>query len=256
MTRFTRALVRRPCRNLVQGLTSALPAVLPDWGKALEQHAAYVEALRGCGLDVTVLDADEEFPDSVFIEDTAVLCGETAVICRLGAASRQGEEKAVARALAPLFPRLDAILEPGTLEGGDVMLADGRFYVGLSSRTNREGARQLGEILGRQGRVTVPVPLSDFLHLKTGVSCLGQGLLLASGEFLQGGTFDRFTVVAVPAGEEYAANSLRVNDRVLVPAGFPKTRRAIEKAGLETLAVDVSEFRKLDGGLSCLSLRF
>lgn len=255
MTRFTNAVVRLPCRNLVHGLTHAGLGP-PEYGRALEQHAAYVEALRGCGLAVTVLEPDEAYPDSVFIEDTAVLSGDTAVICRLGAPSRRGEEKSVGLALKPFFSGLEAILAPGTLEGGDVMLVARRLYVGLSARTNRDGARQLGEILKRQGMETVPVPLSMVLHLKTGINFLGDGLLLASGEFLQQGIFSDFAIVAVPVGEEYAANSLRVNDRVLVPAGFPETRRAIERTGLETLAVDVSEFRKLDGGLSCLSLRF
>lgn len=256
MTRFTRALARKPCRNLVHGLTSVRQPDPPDPGRALEQHAAYVEALRSCGLEVTVLEADEEYPDSVFIEDTAVLSGKAAVLCRPGAHSRRGEEKSVALALKAFFPGLEAILSPGTLDGGDVLGVGDRFYVGLSARSNREGARQLGEILGRHGQEVVSVPLARVLHLKTGVSFLGDNRLLAGGEFLQQRIFSQFSILAVPAGEEYAANSLRVNDRVLVPAGFPRTRRAIENAGLQAQEVDVSEFRKLDGGLSCLSLRF
>ena len=255
MMRFTNALVRRPCRGMVRGLSSAGLGP-PDIGRALEQHAAYVEALRDCGLDVTVLEVDEAFPDSVFVEDTAVVCPEAAVVDLPGAPSRQGEERSVAQALAGFFPRLDAIAPPGTLEGGDVMRAGGQFFVGLSGRTNREGARQLGAFLGRHGYEVVTVPLGAILHLKTGVSYLEDGRLLAAGELVHEPAFSRFRVIPVPAGEEYAANSLWVNGRVLVPAGFPAARRAVEAAGCGTLALDVSEFRKLDGGLSCLSLRW
>lgn len=255
MMRFFKALVRRPCRSMVRGLSSAGLGP-PDIGRAVEQHDAYVEALRGCGLEVTVLEADEAFPDSVFVEDTAVVCPEAAVIDRPGAPSRQGEERSVARALAGSFARLDAIAPPGTLEGGDVMRAGERFFVGLSGRTNREGARQLAALLGRHGYEVKAVPMGALLHLKTGVSYLEEGRLLAAGELAHEPEFSRFRVIPVPAGEEYAANSLWVNGRVLVPAGFPGTRRAVEAAGCETLALDVSEFRKLDGGLSCLSLRW
>jgi dimethylargininase len=255
MPGFTKALVRRPCRSMVRGLSSSGLGP-PDVGRALEQHAAYIAALRDCGLQVTVLDADEAYPDSVFVEDTAVVCPEAAVIDRPGAASRQGEERSVAAALAGFFPRLDAIAAPGTLEGGDVMRADGRFFVGLSGRTNREGARQLAALLVPHGYEVLTVALGALLHLKTGVSYLEEGRLLAAGELAHDPGFSRFRVIPVPAGEEYAANSLWVNGRVLVAAGFPATRRAVEAAGCETLVLDVSEFRKLDGGLSCLSLRW
>lgn len=255
MALFTKALVRIPCRNLVHGL-SAAGLGPPDYGKALEQHAAYVEALRACGLAVTVLAADEEFPDSVFIEDTAVLGEKVAVITRPGAPSRRGEERSVAPALKEFYPRLEAILAPGTLEGGDVMRVGDHFYIGVSGRTNSHGAWQLAEILKRNECAATLVPLRSVLHLKTGVSYLENDRLLAGGEFLEQSLLAAFTAIPVPPSESYAANSLWLNGRVLVPSGFPLTRAAIDKAGLETVPVDVSEFRKLDGGLSCLSLRF
>ncbi len=255
MALFTKALARKPCRNLVHGISGAGMGP-PDYGKAVEQHAAYVEALRGCGLAVTVLEADEAYPDSVFIEDTAVCCEKAAVIARPGANSRRGEEKTVALALADLYPRLEGIRAPGTLEGGDVMRAGDRFFVGLSGRTNEDGAQQLAAILRRHGYEALFVPLQRVLHLKTGISYLEDNRLLACGEFLRHPLLSSFEILPVPAGEDYAANSLWVNGRVLVPAGFPGTRRLIEDAGCDTVSLDVSEFRKLDGGLSCLSLRF
>ena len=265
MAMFSKALVRTPCRSMVNGLSTA-GLGRPNYEKALAQHAAYVEALRGCGLAVTVLAADEAFPDSVFIEDTAVLSEKTAVVTRPGVSSRRGEEEAVTTALQRFYGRLEAIRAPGTLEGGDVMRAGDRFYAGLSARTNEEGARQFAEILQRYGYEAIPVPMRDVLHLKTGISYLENNRLLASGEFLAQspkGTgvtaqplFSSFDVTPVPAGESYAANSVWINGRVLVPAGFPETLRLVSGLGYEAVPVDVSEFRKLDGGLSCLSLRF
>jgi len=255
MPAFTKAIVRKPCRAMVHGLSTA-GLGRPDFEKALEQHGAYVEALQGCGLAVTVLAADEAYPDSVFIEDTAVLSEKAAVATRPGAPSRSGEEEAVAHALLSFYPGLESIRAPGTLEGGDVMRAGDRFFIGISARTNPEGARQFAEILQRHGYEAIPVPLRDVLHLKTGISYLEHNRLLACGEFLEQPLLSSFDLIAVPAAESYAANSVWVNGRVLVPAGFPATLRLIAELGYEAVPVDVSEFRKLDGGLSCLSLRF
>jgi len=291
---FTRALLKKPCRNLIRGLSSAglggcarplgglsgyaRPLVglgAPDYEKALSQHAAYAEALRFCGLEVTILAADENYPDSVFIEDTAVLSEKVTVITRPGAPSRRGEEDAVAAALAKFVDRLEHITAPGTLEGGDVLRGENHFFIGISARTNEAGARQLAVILKKNGYAATLVPLQHVLHLKTGIAYLQKNRLLACGEFLgrtpkgtganalpHRGTganalppFSSFKIIPVPVGEEYAANSLWINGRVLVPAGFPMTKKAIERSGYETVPVDVAEFRKLDGGLSCLSLR-
>jgi dimethylargininase len=255
MVHFTKALVRKPCRNMVNGLSTA-GLGRPIFEKALAQHAAYVEALRCCGLAVTVLAADEAYPDSVFVEDTAVLSGKAAVVTRPGAPSRRGEETAVEQALRTFYSRLEPICPPGTLEGGDVMRAGDRFFIGISARTNAEGARQLAEVLQKNGYAAIPVPLCAVLHLKTGVSYLENNRLLACGEFLGHPLLSSFAAIPVPEAESYAANSVWVNGRVLVPTGFPRTKTTIEEAGYETVPLDVSEFRKLDGGLSCLSLRF
>ena len=255
MKAFKNALVRRPCWNLAQGLSTA-GLGLPEYEKALVQHDAYIAALRYCGLAVTVLDADDRFPDSVFIEDTAIVADKTAVLTRPGAPSRQGEEAAVAEALERFHEHKETIAAPGTLEGGDVFRAEDHLYIGVSARTNEDGARQLAVILGKHGYSATPIPLRDVLHLKTGVAYLENNRLLACGEFLDHPLLAGFEIVPVAADEAYAANSVWINGRVLVPAGFDKTRRTVERLGYEAVPVDVSEFRKLDGGLSCLSLRF
>jgi dimethylargininase len=260
---------------LVHGLSTAGLGI-PDFEKALTQHAAYADALRACGVEPIILAADENYPDSVFIEDTAVLSEKVAVITRPGAPSRRGEEVVVAEALSRFYDHLEFITAPGTLEGGDVLRAGNRFFIGISARTNETGAGQLAAILRKNGYSPSLVPLRHVLHLKTGIAYLDNNCLLAGGEFVNHspkGTgeaaqppertgvaaqplFSSFDIIPVPVGEEYAANAIWVNGRVLVAAGFPGTKKAIEKMGYETLPVDVSEFRKLDGGLSCLSLHF
>jgi dimethylargininase len=240
---------------MIRGLSSA-GLGLPDHEQALRQHEAYADALRRCGVETVILDADENAPDSVFIEDTAVLSEKVAVIARPGAVSRRGEESDVAAVLAGYFPRLEAIAAPGTLDGGDVLRVGDHFFIGISARTNEAGAGQLAAILRQNGYGAEPVPLHHVLHLKTGINSLENGRLLAAGEFVLHPQFRRFQVIPVPDHEAYAANALWINGRVLVAAGFPETRESIENLGIETIAVDVSEFRKLDGGLSCLSLRF
>ena len=252
---YKNAMVRKPSRNLAQGLSTAGLGP-PIYEKALAQHVAYIAALQCCGLVVTILEEDDRFPDSVFIEDTAIVCENTAVITRPGAPSRRGEEKAVAEALRRFYNRPENIVAPGTLEGGDVFMAGDHFYIGVSGRTNEEGARQLAAILEKHGYSASPVLLRDVLHLKTGVAYIEKNRLLACGEFLNHPLLSCFEIVPVAPSESYAANSIWVNGRVLVPAGFEKTRKTIERLGYEVLSVDVSEFRKLDGGLSCLSLRF
>ena len=253
---FTKAIVRRPAKSMVEGITSSPQLGKPDFEKALRQHDAYIEALKRCGVEVTVLPADERFPDSCFMEDVAVCTRKFAIVTNPGAASRNGETEGIAELLGRFYKDVDRIATPGTLEGGDVMMVGDRFYVGLSARTNREGARQLIAALERRGFSGQAVELREVLHLKTGLSYQEEGFLLISGEFLRAPEFASFKKIEVDPDEAYAANCIRVNDYVLVPAGFPKTEAKIRAAGLKVILVDTSEFRKLDGGLSCLSLRF
>jgi dimethylargininase len=200
----------------------------------------------------------EDYPDSCFVEDAAVLAEKCAVITNPGAPSRKGEIAGIIPAIREFYPEADIhrIADPGTIEGGDVMRVEDTFYVGLSARTNPEGVRQFEALLQPYGYRVIQVPLREVLHLKTGINYLSQGRFLVSGEFADHPQFASFEKTLIPPEEDYAANCLWMNGSVLAPAGFPKTEAALRALGYPVLTVDTSEYRKIDGGLSCLSLRF
>ncbi len=251
---FTHAITRRPGPEMVDGITSQSLGK-PDFDLALRQHDAYVDALRGLGLEVAVLDAEPGYPDCCFVEDTAIVCPELAVLTPLGAPSRQGEQKTIAPELAK-HRELIVIEPPALIEGGDVLLVENTFYVGLSDRTNESGARALADAVEPHGYDTVVIACCPSLHFKTDVNFIGGNTLLVSPccdgmDQLAG--FDR---IIIEDDEAYARNCLYVNGTVIVPAGFPRTLEKVRATGAETIVLDMSEFRKLDGGLTCLSLRF
>jgi len=221
----------------------------------IAQHSAYVRALEGLGLDVLTLEPEPAFPDAHFVEDAAVVLPELAVIARPGAAVRRGEEVTIASVLRRFRP-LERIRSPGTLDGGDVLVVGRRMFIGLSGRTNARGARQLGLLARERGYVPVTVPVASGLHLKSNVNHLGGETLLITPGLAGEACFRDYRKVVVAPGEEYAANSLLCNGRLLVPAGFARTRRKLEKLGLPLVVLEVGEARKMDGGLTCLSLRF
>jgi dimethylargininase len=252
---FTKAIVRTPCKNILNALTTANLG-LPDYSLAIHQHQEYIQALKSCGLDVTVLNADENYPDSVFVEDTAVLTPQCAIISNPGAASRKGEITEMSKVLNRFYSNVEKIVAPGTLDAGDVMMVDKHFFIGLSGRTNENGANQLIAFLNRYGMTGSTINLENALHLKTGVSYLERNNLLVTGEFLNKSEFQQFNIIEINDDESYAANCVWINDKVLMPKGFSKTKRKIEELGYETILVDASEFQKANGGISCLSLRF
>lgn len=251
---FAEAVVRGVPETLDAGITSA-DLGEPDYEKAVAQHDRYVQALEGCGLEIIALDPDERYPDSVFIEDTAVVTERCAVLTNPGAVSRRGEVRRIEEALSGRYENVERIVDPGTLDGGDVLQAGDHFYVGLTRRTNSEGAGQLSEILRGYGYGVSLVELREFLHLKTGVSYLGGEDLVVAGELAAAQEFEGFDRLVVDPEEEYCANCIRVNGHVLVAAGFERTRERIAARGYEVVELEMSEFRKVDGGLSCLSLR-
>jgi dimethylargininase len=255
---FRSALVRPPGHNFADGI-SAADLGAPNLALALRQHAAYCTALADCGLELLRLPADDANPDSTFVEDTAVLARGRALLTRPGAESRRGEVAAIGIALGVQGLVSGGIDAPGTLDGGDVCECEGVVYVGLSARTNAAGADQLEAWLATQGlplrRVDIRA-IPDLLHLKSGMSWLGEGRIAAVDALHAPLAESGFELLVVEPGEAYGANCVRVNDTVLVAAGHPRFEAQLARLGYRTRTLDVSEFRKMDGGLSCLSLRW
>jgi dimethylargininase len=255
---FTRAIVRPPGSTFAAGITSSGLGP-PDLALALEQHEAYCRTLDRLGLSLVRLPADPKFPDSTFVEDAAIVTSRGAILTRPGAPSRAGEVTALGAALGQWFPDLDRITAPGTVDGGDVCEAGEHFFIRVSDRTNAEGAAQLATWLAAHGFGSSTIDLREapgLLHLKTGLAWLGGRRLLAVGGVAGHEALEGWDVVRVPDGEEYAANCIRVNDVVLVARGFPKTAALLRAMGHEVVELDMSEYRKMDGGLSCLSVRW
>lgn len=255
---YSRAIVRPPGSSFSEGLTQANLGV-PDLRLALQQHAAYCAALEKCGLFLTKLDPDPRFPDSTFVEDTAVLTSHNAILTHPGALSRRGEVSGMEQVLAGIYPSLKKIPSSGTLDGGDVCQVEGHFFIGLSERTNEVGAQQLAEFLKADGYTSSFVDirgLDNMLHLKSGMAYLGDMRMILTQELAALESFNGFEIIPVDPNENYAANCLRINDFVLLPAGHPGIAMTLSSLGYTTLTLEMSEFEKMDGGLSCLSLRF
>jgi dimethylargininase len=261
---FTKAIVRPPAPNFSEGLTTA-DLGAPQFARAIEQHAAYSAALEQCGLTVIRLESEPNYPDSTFVEDTAILAERSteastsfAVITRPGAPSRRGEVTSVRRVIADFYPELFSIRAPGTVDGGDVCQAGDHFFIGMSERTNEAGSRQLTDLLALLGYSSSIVdirPIGGLLHLKSGLAYLGDNRLVVT-ETLGHVEFPDYELIWVSPTESYAANCIRVNEHVLVPAGYSEFADTLRELGYKTIEVEMSEFQKMDGGLSCLSLRF
>lgn len=253
---FANAIVRVPGRSFSRALSAS--GGQPDIATALEQHSAYCNALAECGVEVTVLAADENYPDGTFVEDTFVIADRVAIAARPGAKSRLGEVGALAAALGRLRPRSERIEPPGTLDGGDICQVDEHFLIGLSARTNEAGAAQLSAILGRHGYTSSILDIRScrsLLHLKSGITYLGERRFLVAAGFPKTQEIAAAERIEVSAAEAYAANAVPVNDSLLIAAGFPRLASVLASLGYRIRALEMSEFAKMDGGLSCLSLR-
>jgi dimethylargininase len=226
-----------------------------DLNRARAQHRAYARALSSVGCEVIELPPEPSLPDSVFVEDAAVVLDELALITRPGPASRRPETVTLAKVLSR-FRDLVTIEDPGTLEGGDVLRVGRVLYVGKSGRTNAEGIRQLGVLAEHFGYVVTPVEVHGCLHLKSAVTQVGAETLLFNPEWVDKGSFEGFDFVPVDPREPYAANAIRVGGSVLHPSSFPRTRERLEARGIKTKVLDVSELQKAEGALTCCSLIF
>ena len=251
---YSHAIVRRPSENFDRGLTTSILGA-PSYEKILAQHQAYVAILNDLGLQVHILAPLPDFPDAYFVEDVAVMTPRLGVITRPGAKERRGEEEAIIETLAAHRP-LTLIEAPATLDGGDVLIAGNDVFIGRSARTNVEGARQLATAMEAQGFRCAEIPVGSGLHLKSSVSWVGNETLLLTRELAERPDFRGYATIVLHPEDEYAANSLWINGTVLIPAGYPRVMRELSSSGAKVIELDISEARKMDGGLSCMSLRF
>lgn len=254
--RFTHAITRRPAPSITQGLR-AVDTGTPDLTLMLSHHADYVAALRSTGARVIELDPLPAYPDSVFVEDTALCLPEGAVVMRPGAPTRLGEAAEMAPHLMALYGQVVRIEGPGTIEGGDILVTEREILVGRSARTDAAGIAELTALVAPWGhRVREVFTPPGVLHFKTDCSLLDGETVLATPRLAASGCFQGYRVIHTGEGEEAAANAIRFNDLVLLPAGFPRTKEALVAAGYAVREIGNSECAKLDGGMSCLSLRF
>lgn len=255
---FTKAITRRPCKALVNGITTYTEEGKPNYENAIKQHDTYVAILRELGLEVTELDADERYPDSCFVEDPAVVMERCAIITNPARESRNGEKYEIIDAIKKFYKddQIFHIEAPGTMEGGDVMRVGDHFYIGMSDRTNAEGAKQFDDIVTKFGYTSSTVPVTEGLHLKDFAIYLENNNLLVTKIMGERPEFKDFNKFIIPPEEVYAINSLYINGTVIVPKGYPKTQKIIEDLGYPIKLIDSNEFKKIDGSLTCLSLRF
>ena len=224
-----------------------------DVEQARAEHAAYEEALREAGAEVRRVQRAPELPDSVFVEDTAVVLDELAIVCRPGAESRRPETAAVSTVLRELRPVV-AVLAPGTLDGGDVLRAGRRLFVGRSARTNAEGIRQLSRIGRSAGYEVIPVEFTGCLHLKTAATLVGDDLALVNPRWVAAGGLAPLHTIAVDESEPFAANALRIGDAAIHPVEFARTRGRLEAEGVRVRPVPAGELAKAEGGVTCCSI--
>lgn len=254
---FRRAITRKPGKSIVGGLR-AEDIGTPDLGRMLEAHAAYVATLRSTGAEVVELLPLEDYPDAVFVEDTMLCLPELAIAMRPGAPTRMGEVAEMRPAIAKFYgDRIAEITAPGTIEGGDILVTGREILVGLSARTNREGVAQLTDTVREYGYSLrlVETP-AGVLHFKTDCGLLAPETILSTRRLAVSGCFEGYEVLLVPDGEEAASNCIRFNNLVVMAAGFPRTAEMLAAHGYEVVQIDNIECAKLDGGMSCLSLRF
>jgi dimethylargininase len=252
---FTHSFAREVSRSLAKCELLYVPRQEFDLPLARRQHAAYIASLEAAGIKVTVLPEEPDLPDSCFVEDPAIVLDEVAVICRPGAASRVPEVESIERALATVRP-VHRIASPGTLEGGDVLRMGKTLYIGMSSRTNREGIRQCREIIRPHGYEAIGVRLEGCLHLKSAATSPADGVLLANAGWMDLSPFSHFEILRVPDLEPWGANTLALNGQVLVTGSSPRTADLLESKGLCVSRLDISELQKAEAALTCLSLLY
>ncbi|MGO4438182.1 dimethylarginine dimethylaminohydrolase family protein [Rhizobium sp. RAF56] len=253
---FNSIIVRTPSRSVVNGLR-ADDRGNPTYDGVKAEHDAYIAAMRAAGVEVTVLPALEDFPDSVFVEDPALVFGEGTILLRPGAESRLKETAEITPTLKAMFETVLELPAVGYADGGDVLTAPKSVMIGLSARTDRAGADALVECLAKLGRKGEIVATPEgVLHFKTDCSLLDEESVLSTARLARSGVFNAFKQIIIPEGEEAAANALRVNDVVMVGSDYPRTIEMLDKLGYNVVPLKTTEIGKIDAGLSCMSLRW
>jgi dimethylargininase len=249
------AITRPVSQSLARCELSFVPRTAIDLARADAQHRDYCRALAAAGCSVIAIPAEPDMPDAVFVEDTAVVVDELAVMTRPGVESRRREGATVAPVLSR-FRAVSSIEAPGTLDGGDVLRIGRRVFVGQAARSNAEGLAQLRALLQPLGYTVQGVATHECLHLKSAVTCVASGVVLVQPEWVDAGVFADYRVIPVDPEEPHAANAVRVGDSVVYPTSFPRTQARLESAGVNVLAVDVSELQKAEGAVTCCSIVF
>ena len=254
--RYTRGIVREVSTEIVGALAENNTAAEISLERARHEHERYIQVLGDLGIETVVLPADPNLPDGVFVEDTAVILPGLAVITNPGASTRQGEVDSVEAALST-FIKTRRLGGGGTLDGGDVLRIGNKYFIGISQRTNIEGAEELRTILMERGLTAEFIEFTGALHLKTLVTPLSPDTIIGAGDVLNHPAITKLSglkIIVVPKSEAPAANVLAVNGRVLVPGGFPETLGRIITAGFDVIDIGNFEFMKADGGLTCRSV--
>lgn len=252
---FDSALVRQPARSVIHGVTTQ-PGPRPQFESITTEHAQYVSALKECGLSVEILPPLEGYPDSIFVEDPALVLGTGAIVLRPGAQTRLGEAGEMEPVLHRRFPRV-LRMQDGFADGGDMLLTPTGMLIGLSSRTNQAGATELAGLLQQLGvRSRIVETPAGTLHLKSDCSLIAEDIVLCTAGLAASGIFDGYRELVVPENERRAANALRLNDTILIGEEFPQTVEMLGREGYSVKTLRVNGIGKLDAGLSCMSLRW
>ncbi len=254
---FSHGISRIPGKSVAGGIRIDGEGVDPDPELFARQHRQYTEAVKAAGVELTILDALEQFPDSVFVEDPVLCVDGAAIVLRPGAPSRFGEAAAIRPVLASMFPRVIDLPDGGFVDGGDVLLTEEEALIGSSDRTDDRGVAALAEILAEFGYRTRAVDTPEgVLHFKSDCGLLDESTIFSTKRLAASGCFEGYRVIEAPAGEEAAANLIRINDHVFLNSGFPRSRALLLDAGYDVVTLDTSEAARVDGGLSCMTLRF
>lgn len=253
---YTHMIVRTPSKSMIKGLRRDFTGE-PDYELALKQHQAYIDALESLGMVVDVLPPLEEYPDACFVEDVAVVTEKMAIVTNPGAESRNGEKEHIVEALKKYYPedKIHYITE-GFVEGGDIVRVDDHFYLGDTERSNEAGRKQFIEIVKQYGFTGSVEPTTSGLHIGCDMMYIKNNNLVITGDLLNNPVFDKYNKVIASEEEAYAANVAWINGTVLMAQGYPKLEKQIKDLGYDVIAIDNSEFKKIDGSITCLSLRF